>query len=476
MVGDREISRTVTGVTEVKAPGTVDDWYVYDAERIFGFQPNKWYAYFTTPRNMQIFHVTAMPDIFTLNFLREYPAAIRLDFVQHGGEWSSLVKERPTRVCFEQPGPDGKIRQKSLYRGSAQAGKVTDDQNGPETSGANFKIQDRMVVMSPPARFSHVDSSTGIKQYIGNSKVSAVYRIQLPDKSCRFTAGIAIEGSALGRGKSDGAEFVVTATTDNRTLKAEKFFDARSLNSLWDGAVREQLVLDLTPFRGKTIDLTLAVGPGPFRNATRDDAVWNEPKIELHPDGPNTIELVSPTPLKAVCANNIVMPLPTTTKGNYRLQAKLPGTVILLKKAPNQVKPPFCLASIPATMISCGDGSTDKLPPNVFFKTVNRELLIHPPQKGTIDGDYFLDLSAQPVKFTAVAQIMPGHEKSNGVKIRIKVNGETLGETLVKPGAPITITNDMSRFAGKSVRLNLSVDADGDYADDWLKVKEVYLK
>ncbi len=57
----REISRTVSGAGEVTGTGTIPGWRAFDRQRLVGLDPQRWYPYFTDPRDARDLHVCELP-------------------------------------------------------------------------------------------------------------------------------------------------------------------------------------------------------------------------------------------------------------------------------------------------------------------------------------------------------------------------------------------------------------------------------
>lgn len=109
----------------------------------------------------------------------------------------------------------------------------------------------------------------------GTGLVSVDFRLTLPaGKDIRLIGKAAIRHSAPDEPLSDGVEYIVRATTPDGDAKTllKTFSDEK--NAL-------PLEADLSDYAGKTLTLTLAIGPGPAHNTCCDSGVWRAPTLVI---------------------------------------------------------------------------------------------------------------------------------------------------------------------------------------------------
>ncbi|MGN0878238.1 MAG: hypothetical protein ACI4WT_02130 [Oligosphaeraceae bacterium] len=116
-----------------------------------------------------------------------------------------------------------------------------------------------------------VEAGTG--DGAGTGLVSVDFRLALPaGKAIRLIGTAAIRHSADNEPPSDGVEYIVRATTaDGATKTLLKTFSAEK--------AALPLEADLSDYAGKTLTLTLAIGPGPAHNTCCDSGVWRTPTL-----------------------------------------------------------------------------------------------------------------------------------------------------------------------------------------------------
>jgi hypothetical protein len=298
--GAKEISRTVSDVTEVRLPGSIPNWLLYDADRIFGLDPTIWYPYFSVPRDPLAVHVEAVPEGMTVEaaaaqagmaFIKTRPARpVLLD----------LAAELLRATCGSKP-----------FDGAPVEGR------GPIVApdGGSFDGASGVLQAHPPWK-----AAPGIAY--------ARYRLALPKEGrLRLVARVAIEVGAVGLGKTDGVTFVMAARSSEREARVE--LHQATTN-------RQELALDLTPFAGQETSLELSVHPGPKLNSSYDWARWYEPRVEQRFE-PRQAEVTF------VSANRWTLALSGTNQTAVASAANrlsvltlCPGTVFLLAAAPPQ--------------------------------------------------------------------------------------------------------------------------------------------
>ncbi|MBQ9358130.1 MAG: hypothetical protein IJT95_01155 [Abditibacteriota bacterium] len=159
------------------------------------------------------------------------------------------------------------LRYRDVYTGHRMdSGKTLLFRSPTCSTDENAKVEwnkDRLFI-HPPFRMTGSTSSEG------KGRAVVLYKnLRLPSYPCRFEA-LAGMRNAEGEQKSDGVRFFVRAACGDKTAET----------SLSVFTVKGQpLVLDLTPFRGKKIDLEISVDPGPAGDTSYDFSCLQEPAV-----------------------------------------------------------------------------------------------------------------------------------------------------------------------------------------------------
>ncbi len=452
MWGDREISRTITGVAEVRLPGTIPGWRAYDRERIFGLDPSVWYPYTAEPRDMDAFHVEALPAGFRLTMALETPDVAVVRTEQTGGIVADLADLLDEATCGSKPF-DGEAVE---VKGPIQA-----------EDGGQFVPQDGRIFAHPPWKAERKNPETGVTEAGGTGIVYARYPVTVPaEGSTRFVAEVAMEKGAVGEEKTDGVTYGVTVRSGGEELHAE-------LHNATDE--RRELTLDLTPLAGQAIELELSVHPGPNKSATFDWARWFEPRVEQELALEGEMTVASARPWNLALSGTRATDL--RADGNrYAVPAAFPGAAFLLRDAaPLPVTLPFDVATAALRTTFVSDEGTvldaaryaGASPGEGTVAGVTRSgIAAHPPDHGRTIADLLLALPDQPAEFRGFAGLREG-SKSEGCLFIVEANGQELARELMLPGEWQELSADLSPWAGKMVILSLITDSDGGHYFDW---------
>ncbi|HOZ47832.1 MAG TPA: DUF6259 domain-containing protein [Candidatus Hydrogenedentes bacterium] len=434
----REISRTVSGVSEVRAPGSIPGWQVYDAESLLGLDPARWYPYSIKPRDLEAFHVEAVPEgvVPILVAKREDMAVV---CTRHA---DTIVADL-TEAIF-----DATCR-------SEPFGGAPETVSGPLDSvdGAFFRPSGRALHAHPPWRVA------------GSGVARATFTIDLPDSGrLEFVADVAMESAAVQPDRTDGVTYGVSVTAGDECVQREVH------NAT---AVPERLALDLTPFAGRQITLDLTVHPGPERSPSYDWARWYEPRIERDYEVQGEMVIVGGEWTLALSGDQ---PAEIRRDGaRYTVSAMFPGAVYLMAEVPAAVVLPLDVASASfATTFVSDTGMVLDRPPHACARReksavegIERDgLFAHPPDHGRTVIDLPMALPIEAAQFEAYVGIRDG-AKSEGVIFRVEANGVELANEEVAPGAWHRFECDLSPWADRPVVLSLITDADGSYTCDW---------
>jgi hypothetical protein len=451
LFGNKEISRTITGVTEIKLPGSICGWQSYDSERLFGLDPKSWYPYSSELRDLNAFHMEKQPEGFTCRaIVNENMAIVRTSLTSP--EVARLYEKINEAVCGSKPFDGG------------QAIEVRGALTGVD--GSLFYSEGGVLYAHPPWKAMHKNARTGVMETSGTGIAYARYRIRLPlTGKVRFVSSVDMASGAVGKGKTDGVTYSVSARAGEREVNTQ-LHNATTK--------KEELVLDLTAFAGKEIILELIVHPGPGKSAVYDWARWYEPRIEKEIITKGRMLVVSREKWACVLAGTTLTPLKEA--GNrYTIEGVFPGVFYLLKKFPVTAKLPLELPIVPFTPVfTTGDGEelfrpqhAQAIPAeNIVGGVRRRGIFIHPPDNGRTIVDFILTLPLQPARFQCFTGIRDG-SASEGIIFIIEINGIELLQKHVIPGKWHELRCDLKAWAGRSVVLSLVTDSDGSFNFDW---------
>jgi hypothetical protein len=456
--GQQVISRRLTGVTEARLPGSIDGWRAYDEARLLGLDPARSYVYTEAARDLNAFHVAALPPSGQVRRIGVRPEFAVMD-----------LTDRRTQIAdfLNFPGPsragerlrDGTIRQ-------VQGLLFFSD------TGTHITFQGEGLFAHPPWREEHVPAGTAAGvQGLGSAWVE--FDVDLPAAGApRFEAGVGLSSPEAAR-QSDGVTFRVSARPRQSATPAELTAELHA-----GGLVPQPLELDLAPLRGQPITLRLETSPGPAGSVHFDHALWTRPRLVSAEPFRERIELVSPQPPRQAFTAAGPVPLEALGANRYALEVPLPGVTFLLFTRPPAIQPPVDLETQPysnALFYHRGGES----PPAGFLRATPAAgrvggvekpgLFVHPPPQGENHVDFVLTLPEVPaLRLTGWAGIRDGADPSNGVRFRIEVNGAERWSHDQHPGDPWTPWEvPLSDRAGQTVILSLITDARGDYTCDW---------
>jgi len=444
--GDREVSRTISGVAEVRAPGSIPGWHAYDEERIIGLDPGHWYPYSSTPRDLDALHVAALPESFTLDALAVHED---LAFVRTRAASSASIRLAGLihdAACGSRP-----------FEG--QGTEVRGDLGAPD--GASFVGTGDALHAHPPFRVA------------GTGVVYARFALRLPENAVGFISDVAMDDRAVGEDKTDGVTYGVRVQCGER----EEHKELHNATS-----ERRPLTMDLAPFAGKEVTLELTVHPGPQRNPSFDWARWYAPRIECDAATVADVTLAGVGPWSLALAGRDVFPL-QGDKDGHTLHVPFPGAVYLLPSMPASPMLPLAIASASYRTTFVSDtGVVLDAPPHACAQpgesavdgVTRAGIFAHPPDHGRTIVDIPMVLPGDPAAFHSFVGIRD-RAKSAGVEFVVEANGGTLAREKVLPGAWHEVACDLTPWAGKPVVLSLITDSAGDYICDWAQWGELQI-
>ena len=438
MAGNTEISRTVTGVSEIVCSGSIPNSHAYDDKRIFALDPGVWYPCFPESRDLNALHVAALPEGCTVSALVRREG---LAFIRTSSRTDAVIRLSDRLVdatCGTRP-----------FNGSGV--EVHGELQAPD--GGQFAAFGKIIQAHPPYKIT------------GTGTAYARFDLTLPKDVVAFKSDVAMDDNAVGENKTDGVTFGASVRAGDQEAHAE-FHQAE--------AKPAPLAIDLRPFAGKQVALELTIGPGPHQNPTYDWARWLDPRIERDPTGLGEITILGAPPFKIALAGT-TQTTPAGSNNAVTLQAQFPGTVFLLSEPPPVLQLPKPITSSPDTTTFVSDtGDLLNAPPHAcatpgesIVGGVKRSgLFTHPPNQGQTRIDLPMTLPESPAIFRAAVGIRDG-SKSTGVTFIVEANGANLYHLSTLPGQWHDVQCDLSPWAGKPVVLSLITDAEGSYDCDW---------
>jgi hypothetical protein len=437
----REISRTVNGAGEVEGTGTIPGWRAFDERRLLGLNPERWYPYFTEPRDPRGFHVCELPKDLVVEAVTEADDLAIVRTRSANTVVADLGRLIGRAVCGSRP---------FAGRGVENRGPLVDS-----ADGALFQGDSDVLSAHPPWK----GAGTGV--------AFARYEIDLPaEDRLELKTEVALDPGAVGPDKSDGVTFTAVARLGDRQLRAQLH-----------NATAEQrpLALDLTPLAGKRVTVELSVDPGPKRNPSFDWARWRRPRIERHGQAQGSLAVAGGKDWKLAVGPAGAAPV-ETTGGRRRIEVPLPGTVFFLDKQPDDAAFPVDLSRQPWRVILLSDSGlvvASPAPfvglsrqPNTVGGIAREGLFAHPPDHGRLVALMPTTLPSAPATLRTWIGIRD-KSRSDGVDFIVEVNGREAARKRMLPGKWESLTVDLGPWAGKPAVLALITDSDGPYTCDW---------
>lgn len=459
VVGRREVSRTLTGVSEIEGPGTVPGWRAYNAARIIGLDPDQWYPYLPEPRDLTALHVESLPKGFSLAAAVSTHELVYMRTRQVGGVVAALSAVLPGATC-------------ESFRREGAPTRVTGVLNAPD--GGIVRTDGPGLFVHPPWKPGGPGDGTPPDDP-RIATVRAEFDVALPAEGApRFVSQVAMDPGAIGKDKTDGVTFTAVGRANGAEVRASVHNDT---------ATPQELDLDLRAFAGQTITLELSAHPGPAGSPTFDWARWLAPRVVRDIALDASLELVAPGAWTAGLAGlQSVMPLPPGPR--YELPAHWPGGAVLLREAPEAVAVPLDLTRT-ERLVAYVSSSGETLESPQYATAVNGPTVVggigrdgifaHPPDHGATMVFLPFELPRAPAEFHAYVGLRDGAE-SEGVVFIVEANGAEIARAKMLPGAWRELTCDLAPWAGRPCVLTLITDSDGSFNCDWAAWGEPVLR
>ena len=277
-----------------------------------------------------------------------------------------------------------------------------------------------------------------------------------PDIRLQFHIGL-----REGTERSDGVTFVVSVQSD-------EIFRQHYNQQKW-----QPVTLNLSPYRGRLVQLRFTTTPGPNGNASWDRAVWGEPEIISKPDNSlTTVGFFSPV--------EPTTSLPNTFShiggGHYSLETVLPAQILFFLAPGQQVVPPYDPRDAQFTAGLQFDGifrlgSVGNSGNRTTIENPKGErkpgISAHPPTNGQTILQFPLHLPQSQGLIFSFSMVLQDNPCSNGVLFQVLLNGQSRFEHLIESPDWVDADLSLSEFAGQTVLLELVTDPNGSNSCDW---------
>lgn len=448
---ERILSRMISGVSRAAMPGSIPDWYAYDAKSLIGLNPAESYSWNPKPRDLKAMHIDSLPGDDVI--------------VTQSGI-------HPNFARFKLTGATGEIHLWD-FAGSASCGVSLTDGTERKSSGISFTdptggtcqpASDGIDVHPPWNPIGMEVNGTVQAKGVGDTFIE--YRIQLPQSErVWFECGVCLRKWA--EGKSDGVTIKAVAISDGKTLSSQVHNDKEAI---------VPLSLDLSPFAGKSITLRLVVNPGPAGLATYDWGRIAHPVVASESSRRGAIRIVSPKPIEHAVVSTGDLSIKPSSANAYTVEMSLPNTLLMPFAEPTVIGDNTdLLTTAHSAYILSGSGLESPLSGYAGAAVgeaeckgeKHRALHEHTPSSGQTLADYWLKLPDERLHLVTAIGLRDG-SKSNGVAFEVQANGRQLYRKSIKPDTGwIPVEVDLSPWAGKPVMLTLITDSLGDNSFDW---------
>ncbi|MBI3680426.1 MAG: hypothetical protein HY235_08520 [Acidobacteria bacterium] len=423
-VDDRLYYQRVHGTTSLKTSLFISGWPAYDAQALYGLDPDQQYWLEDRLRPSDAAHVSRIPDGVKLGTR----TLVTNDFA-----YLDLV-------LAQKPGLDFV---KALWL--AQNGTTYEGVDGPLVNGATAVITTMTVGgESRTALFEH-------PPYQGTERGGETfveYSATVPDAT-----GAALEFAA---GINDSATRT-EAVRFRITVNGAEVWRRDIAKGAWQpGRV------DLAGFRGQSVAIRFITHPGPNLNTSFAWAGWSA--IRMITDPVATRVSVEPAGQEPAAINVTI---------------QTPGSALLFLRTPRSIGVGQSLLDFPFTSWLSSAGSLPVTGSIYSSGTISsavsggiskaRTINAHPPGYGQTILTWTLALpDTDGLKFGVSAGIADG-ANSNGVAFSVRVNGRQIWRfETSKPGWK-TDGADVSSWRGQNVLLELVTDSLADNSYDWAR-------
>ncbi len=448
VVDGEEKFRTLIDVSEVELPGKVDGWLFYNDTKIYGLEPERFYAYFNEPRDLHAPHVDSIPDGLRPDGARLSPDFLLFQLRRNEAPLLSLVEALPEAQC-------------GLLLDSGETYTETGGVSG--RYGSNLSGAAGTLAITPPSK---ARLATDLESTVGNQakavgEIYASYQVYVPeDGHAAFISEVGLDGRAVRTRQCDGMDFTVRATAGDESREAGVFAP--------DDA-KLPLNLDLAPFAGKTITLQLIAGAGPREDATEDRGIWYQPRVVQFASDDSGDTTLAGLPKDWSHAFNVNESLEVKADGDSKQIAAKAGLTVAGNRAPLAVEPGQALADLPYTLTQLdvwgwplpeGEPAPTLTPQGENFE-------VHLPLRTQLIVDWLLQLPDTPAIFQTQVSNRSGPGGTGSLYAVLSVNDQELNRIKLPGGKEsVPLSFDLAAYAGQNVVLSLTLvgkDIRGDF-------------
>jgi hypothetical protein len=449
--------RVITGVNQVNLPGTVPGVFCYDSRTISCLDPEKYYVYFSAPRNMEAFHLECSVPVKNDRHELVEKNDFRLETAFVG---SSVVfaRAQESSVLYGTPILLNKMR--SYYR-SPGGKQIPLTSEVTEKTGSTVSLIGSGLFMHPPWRGELFGKYEQGKSF---GATIASFEIELPKgRAIAFEADCKVDEFA--NEKSDGVVFRAVAKCDEKEITTD-------VTALPTSVV--PLRLDLTPLAGKRIQIELSATAGPNNNPSHDWGVVEQPRIVVKSINRARCKIIWPRGMTHRLSPGFAR---IGSKTSEWIILQPGGAVMATSLEPTSVTSTVKLTSLPQCnqAISLANASTSADEDNPIGLDKARSggierlaMFSHPPNHGMRLLHYFVHIPKGAKTTISSAVGIRDGSKSNGVKFQIWRNGEIVWSKHVVPrDGWLPVNVDLGESDGEPMMLSLVTDSEGPYYFDW---------
>lgn len=459
--------RFLTGVESAAVAGRVDNWRLYDGERIFGLNPEKSYLVSHEERDLEATHIAEAEKNITLRAFEEnedYALVAVQEIVSTSERVINLLKYDGEMRAGEDL-TQGVANQTPTFNSMTNFGFLLPSQ-------AQIRHYNDRLFMHPPW-INETDN-------IGYAWMEADIDLEIYGSTV-FTASPQM-GSAVNAAMSDGVlyRFMVWAKDD--TEKANMLVREVHVTS----KLGTPISMDLTQFEGQTI--TLRIECDPYKTTGNDSSAVVAPQVVQsrgHMEKIAGYTLHTAREVETFLSLSGKAEITPLGESNYAIAAPVSDTIYAIYQ--NQPLQGFadltCLPYVSTWLMQ--DGITkivqEGLAPLECVAEVGDEmrngLMAQPPEDGAVTLNYLVALPEETMRFYAALGVKNGAVGSDGATFVVKVNNQVMLEQKVLPGKPFEeVIVPLDDFARQTVLLTMEVHAGDSSTADYIFIGDPCLE
>lgn len=441
---------TITGVTDFNTDRDIKDTLFYNEKKVFNLNPESTYFISKEKREINKTHISDIygnTDNIKLNIIGDYftkiysePKTISIaDLVNvEAGEYYWETKE---------------------YNTVKGLGVTTQHQATIELVGKDINIH-------PP----FLKDGQIVSSAIGDAIIN--FYLTLPNENCYFKGNTALRTEEAQK-NSDGVIYTVSASEINST-------NSISNQSIAKTVTGEDLILDMSPLKGKKIILKITVNPGVKNNISFDQSVIRDPKIITEASHGFQLDYYTPDNLDTIYSSDSNAVIKKTSNNIYNIKSNS-NVIYLIKDTPEKIN---LNTNIHENWIRY---QIDNGKPSMS-SIVSKENLTdykgilafnaHPAEAGINSYSKYILLppNAKSINFSYIVKD-EAFNKTNGVEFDAIINGKDIKlKKLIGKEGWQEATIPVIEFAGKPVFLEIITNNMGNAYFDWALIGNIHIK